>query len=356
MFMASDTLNLDGFRRERQLPIAAIENFSHPEAVEAARARIADLAPSAMIEMTDGVPSLPTGDLVTNKEKLHKTLTTAPVVKTKSKSTLPSIIQPVLTAAGIFLLILVIFKSPVIFTQIKYNLSKPAPAAPVANAAAATIIPADPSLTIPKINVHAPVVYEPSTNETTFETALQSGVVHYGNTAVPGQNGNVAIFGHSSNDWWQPGNYKFVFVLLDKLVPGDKILIDYQSKRYTYEVTGSSIVDPTDVAVLDQTPTPTISLITCTPPGTSWKRLVVTAKQIDPAPDAVAAPVTAAATSQTTSIPSGSTGFGHQIKSAFSAVVNSIASLFGIKQPVTNPQTSSPAQTSSQPASLPLAN
>ena len=341
----SDTLTLDGFRRSRELPMVEAAAYNHPEAVSAARARIATLSETFPLETGTPVPQLATTKLVTDREQLRKSLTIEPVVVPTSRRLLPSIVQPVLTAVGIFLLILIVFKSPVILSQIKYTFHK-TPAAGAA-AVATTVISADPTITIPKINVSAPVVYEPSTDETAFETALQSGVVHYANTALPGQNGNVAIFGHSSNDWWQPGNYKFVFVLLDKLAPGDQITINYQSKRYTYEVTGSQVVDPTDVAVLNQTPTPTLSVITCTPPGTSWKRLVVTAKQIDPNPSAATVATTPAPTA-TAGLSSGSSGFGNQL----SGLWTSLKSLFGAKPKTTTGATPQP----NAPATLPDAN
>ncbi|MDF2461603.1 MAG: putative sortase, partial [Candidatus Saccharibacteria bacterium] len=192
-------------------------------------------------------------------------------------------------------------------------------------------VPAENTISIPKINVKAPVNYEPSVQEAAIQKSLETGVVHYGNTQKPGEIGNVAIFGHSSNDWWEPGNYKFVFVLLDKLAPGDKITVDYQSKRYVYEVTGSRVVEPTEVSVLNRTPTPTLSLITCSPPGTSLKRLVVTAKQISPDPSqatSVAVDNPASTESQTT-INGSESGFFDQVTQAWDGVVSSFKSLFG---------------------------
>ena len=313
MATANDTFSLDGFRRKQELPIAQVEVFNHPEAVEVARARIAELSETYPLESASSVPTQPTEQLITDRQRLQTALSREQTPP--SRPVLPSIVQPVITAVGIFLLILIIFKSPVIISQVSYLFHK-TPTTASTNAPAASIIPADPTITIPKINVHAPVIYEPSTADAAFQTALESGVVHYGNTAVPGQTGNVAIFGHSSNDWWQPGNYKFVFVLLDKLTPGDQITIDYQSKRYTYEVTGSQVVDPTNVSVLNQTSTPTLSLITCTPPGTSWKRLVVTAKQVDPSPGGDATPAATPAASST-SLTSGQSGFGSQLSRAW---------------------------------------
>lgn len=136
---------------------------------------------------------------------------------------------------------------------------------------------------INKIKVKAPVIYDQKTiDEANFQIALRDGVVHYPQTALPGKHGNVVIFGHSSGLWWTPGKYKFVFTLLDKLSDGDRIFIDYKGVRYTYRVTGSRVVEPTDVSVLGQSDENMLTLITCTPVGTSDKRLIVSAKQISP--------------------------------------------------------------------------
>ena len=103
---------------------------------------------------------------------------------------------------------------------------------------------------IPKIGVTAPLVFVNTTNEAEVLLALRSGVVHYYGTALPGENGNTAFFGHSSNDWWEPGNYKFVFVLLEKLTVGDTYEIHYNSRKYVYRVTQTKVVEPNDLSVL----------------------------------------------------------------------------------------------------------
>lgn len=142
---------------------------------------------------------------------------------------------------------------------------------------------APPRILINKIQVDAPVIYDQRTvNEAAFQKALQSGVVHYPNTATPGQAGNVVIFGHSSGQWWAPGHYKFVFTLLDKLKLNDKIFVDYQGVRYIYKVYGISIVQPSDLSVLNQNSDYNLTLITCTPVGTSARRLIIRARQIQP--------------------------------------------------------------------------
>jgi LPXTG-site transpeptidase (sortase) family protein len=331
-----DTLNIGSIRLSKEYPMAETQTMhtpdpvKNPDGAEAARGRI-DALPNyvPLSEFNHDpnyptAPATPTADLITDKHILAQQGFKAPLVHGHQ---LPTVLRPIITAIAVFFLVLALFKAPVIFSQLQYSFGGK-PQTPVTAVAPAEVIPPENTISIPKINVQAPVLYEPSTTEATIQKALESGVVHYGNTAVPGQNGNVAIFGHSSNDWWEPGNYKFVFVLLDKLTVGDQLTIDYQSRRYTYEVTGSKVVEPTDISVLNQTATPTLSIITCTPPGTSLKRLVITAKQISPAPGTpgVAA---AAAQAPAAALPDGapSSGFFDQI----AATWQSLASMFSGK-------------------------
>jgi LPXTG-site transpeptidase (sortase) family protein len=150
----------------------------------------------------------------------------------------------------------------------------------------------NPELIIPKINVQLPVVYSlDSINEATVQRGLEEGVIHYPNTAVPGQQGNAAYFGHSSNNIFNKGKYKFAFVLLHELVPGDIFYLTYDSKVYSYKVFDKRIVEPDETWVLGpvEGKTATATLITCDPPGTSKHRLVVWGEQISPDPNANAA-------------------------------------------------------------------
>lgn len=144
---------------------------------------------------------------------------------------------------------------------------------------------AQPEVIIPKINVEIPTDFsQTSTAESGIENALEKGVVHYPTTALPGQNGNAAFFGHSSNNIFNKGKYKFAFVLLHTIVPGDTFYLTYNSKVYVYKVISRKVVDPSEISVLDPVPgqTATATLITCDPPGTSLKRLVVVGQQISP--------------------------------------------------------------------------
>lgn len=143
----------------------------------------------------------------------------------------------------------------------------------------------DPKVIIPKINVEIPVVYdEPSIDEHAVQRALEKGVLHYATTSNPGEQGNAVIFGHSSNNILNKGKYKFAFVLLKRLEPGDTFMLEKEGKRYIYKVFEKKIVPPTDVTVLANRDRPTATLITCDPPGTSVNRLIVVGEQISPDP------------------------------------------------------------------------
>lgn len=139
---------------------------------------------------------------------------------------------------------------------------------------------------IPKINLEVPVVFGMTTiDEGQVQAELENGVVHYASTPNPGESGNVAIVGHSSNNILNSGKYKFAFVLLKKLEAEDTFFVQKDGIRYTYKVYKKEVVGPDDVSVLDTQEKPnTITLITCDPPGTSINRLIITAEQISPDP------------------------------------------------------------------------
>lgn len=157
---------------------------------------------------------------------------------------------------------------------------------------ASSSVSKDPKIIIPKINVEIPVVYNtPYTNdhdknEAAIQKNLEDGVVHYPSTPKPGELGNAAIVGHSSNNIFNQGKYKFAFVLLKRLEEGDTFYIDRGGVRYAYKIYSKKIVDPSEVSVLgSNSKTATVTLITCDPPGTSLRRLVVVGEQVSPNPN-----------------------------------------------------------------------
>ena len=167
----------------------------------------------------------------------------------------------------------------------------------------------EPRLIIPKINVDVPVSYDIGNDYASQMTAMQSGLAQFaipGADSHPGQIGNTVLAGHSSNDLLDKGDYKFIFAQLDKLQVGDSVYANYHSVRYTYTVTGKTVVEPTDVnKLVYPTTKPILTLLTCTPLGTALHRLLVTAEQVSPDPAASAAAPTTT-TTKAASIPGNS--------------------------------------------------
>ena len=175
-------------------------------------------------------------------------------------------------------------------------------------------VSAEPRLIIPKINVDVPVVYDVRTDEASQLKAMEQGVAHFpipGANSKPGQVGNTVLSGHSSNDIFDPGDYKFIFAQLEKLQIGDTIYANYEGTRYTYVITKKEVVRPTEVnKLIYPTNVPVMTLITCTPLGTAIDRLLVTAEQVSPDPaEAVKAPQGSGEDSEDAFIPGNSPTF-----------------------------------------------
>ena len=168
-------------------------------------------------------------------------------------------------------------------------------------------VPPDPLLIIPKINVNVPALYGVGNDYNSQMAAMAKGVAQFaipGADSLPGQQGNLVLAGHSSNDLLDSGDYKFIFAQLDDLQVGDSVYLNYNSVRYTYTVTKKQVVSPTDVsALVYPTTVPTLTLLTCTPVGTALNRLLVTAQQVSPDPSTSKAAPAASSTPATTEIP-----------------------------------------------------
>ena len=140
-------------------------------------------------------------------------------------------------------------------------------------------------LFIEKISVNVPMVWSASEDEKILLEDLRDGVIHYPKTASPGQNGNAVISGHSSNYIWVKGDYNYIFKDLNDLEIGDLIsvkTIQYNGAVviYQYRVTGKYIDAPDDERIFEETSAPTLTLSTCWPLGTAFRRLVVKAEMV----------------------------------------------------------------------------
>lgn len=153
---------------------------------------------------------------------------------------------------------------------------------PPVNQTASTLVKyQDFHLEIPKLNLNAPIIADvPGDNKEAYFKALENGVAHFAGTKKPGEGGNIFIFGHSSFYSWAAGDYKEIFKDLEQVSVGDEISVWYNQKEYKYKVTETKVVDPMDTSVLEPTTEEQLVLMTCVPPGTKEKRLIVIAKPI----------------------------------------------------------------------------
>jgi len=144
------------------------------------------------------------------------------------------------------------------------------------------IVPVDEQfgIVIPKISANAKVIPEvDSQNSDIYQRALTKGVAHAKGTAFPDENGNTFIFAHSSADFFEASRYNAVFYLLSKLEMGDEIYLFYRGIKYQYRVTEKKNVSSEEAFYLEKnTPEKILTLMTCWPPGTTLRRLIVIAK------------------------------------------------------------------------------
>jgi sortase A len=118
---------------------------------------------------------------------------------------------------------------------------------------------------IPAINIDAPVVQGDGWEQ------LKKGVGQNVGSANPGQTGNIILSAH--NDV-----YGELFRYLDKLAPGDQVVLYTQQRQYIYVVDRTAVVEPTAVEVMASTGSPTVTLISCYPYLVDKQRIVVFAR------------------------------------------------------------------------------
>ena len=148
-----------------------------------------------------------------------------------------------------------------------------------------------PTLMIPKLNIEVPIIMNSANDVQSMQVAMLDGVANFKtsvSSAMPGEVGNFAVSGHSAGNIYDTrSRYKFIFSGLTRMEAGDMIYVDYNGSRYSYRVQGAVEVEPTNVEELakishNNPGKPMITLITCTPLGTSRYRLLVYAEQVYP--------------------------------------------------------------------------
>ncbi len=120
---------------------------------------------------------------------------------------------------------------------------------------------------IPRLDISAVV------REGVDDRTLSRAVGHVSSTALPGAPGNVGIAAHRDT----------YFRAVRDIKNGDTIRMVTPKGTYEYIVDSLKIVDPSEVSVLDPTPQPSITLVTCYPfnfIGSAPKRFIVRGRQI----------------------------------------------------------------------------
>lgn len=132
-------------------------------------------------------------------------------------------------------------------------------------------------LSIPKLGISNAKV-------SAVDTKLSEHLVQYFTTSNnPVEKGTSVIFGHSTlPQLFSATDYKTIFANLHTLKTGDEFIVNVEDKQYTYKIFSIEIVDPSDPNIFSQSyDNSYITLVTCTPPGTVWKRLIVRASLVN---------------------------------------------------------------------------
>lgn len=137
----------------------------------------------------------------------------------------------------------------------------------ISNIPIPTLIPSSQQairIQIPAIHVDAPVIQGDGWEQ------LKKGVAQHINTPNPGKTGNIVLSGH--NDV-----YGEVFRDLDRLMPGDTVILFTSQRQYIYVITGTQMVAPTAVEVMSPTLDARVTLISCHPYLVDIHRIAVSA-------------------------------------------------------------------------------
>jgi sortase A len=103
---------------------------------------------------------------------------------------------------------------------------------------------------------------------------IDLGPSHWPGTAMPGQLGNTVFAGHRVT-------HTHPFLRINELAPGDLVIFHINGLKSTYNVTGSEVVYPNNLSIVDQTETATGTLFACHPPHSAKQRYVVHLALVD---------------------------------------------------------------------------
>ncbi|MDP3997839.1 MAG: sortase [bacterium] len=149
---------------------------------------------------------------------------------------------------------------------------------PDATTPAAPLPSVDPTqdsyINLPSLDQPLPLVFSETLDEPTIQEYLKQGAVVLPLGTTFGETGNVVVTAHSSGAT-NFGPYRFAFAKISELKDGDDFTVHTPQAIYTYRVYGQEIVWPTQVDKLPNDDRSTVTLVTCWPLWTNFKRLLV---------------------------------------------------------------------------------
>jgi LPXTG-site transpeptidase (sortase) family protein len=138
------------------------------------------------------------------------------------------------------------------------------------------------SVVVPKIEAASDIVVNVDTSDKEeYLDALRKGVAHAKGTYFPGQGENIFLFAHSTDSPVNYSRYNAIFYLLRKLEEGDNVIVYFADKKYIYEVDDKFTTNIDDTTwITESIGDERLLLMTCDPPGTTWRRLIISAKRV----------------------------------------------------------------------------
>jgi LPXTG-site transpeptidase (sortase) family protein len=133
------------------------------------------------------------------------------------------------------------------------------------------------SIEIPKIEIKAPLIFPETSDNELIYGSLDKGVVHFPESALPGESGRTELLGHSAPENWPKIKYDWVFSNIVELENGDQVLVYYDNKKYVYEVKETVFLERgEEITNYPLTNSENmLVLISCWPPGKDLKRIAV---------------------------------------------------------------------------------
>ncbi|MHB1018447.1 MAG: class D sortase [Coriobacteriia bacterium] len=125
------------------------------------------------------------------------------------------------------------------------------------------------TLLIPALDQTLPIV------EGTDDAELKVGVGHYTQSVLPGEADNCVLSAHRDTH----------FSRLEELIVGDRLIVQTSAGTFTYEISGTRIVDKDDRTVIVPTDHAVLTLSTCYPfnyIGSAPDRYIISADGVLP--------------------------------------------------------------------------